>query len=72
MYVCICRSVTDEQIRREVCDGAHTLDEISRRLGVATGCGRCRAFATVVVSEARNYGDTILNSPEPGLSMVSP
>lgn len=51
MYVCICRCVTDDQIRREVGNGAGSLSELSRRLGVATGCGRCRDCAESLIAE---------------------
>lgn len=51
MYVCICRAVTDEQIRSEIQNGACSLGEVCQRLGVATGCGRCRDFAAEFVEE---------------------
>lgn len=41
MYICICKKITDTQIYKEVENGAHTLDELSKRLGVSTQCGRC-------------------------------
>lgn len=52
MYVCICCCVTDDQIRREVGNGACSLSELSRRLGVATCCGRCRDCAETLIAES--------------------
>lgn len=45
MYVCVCKGVTDCQIREAVCDGVCTIRELSARLGVATQCGRCAQHA---------------------------
>ncbi len=41
MYVCMCKAVTDRQIRHAVLEGADRLSEVSQRLGVCTGCGKC-------------------------------
>ena len=41
MFICICKKITDTQIHQEVENGATTLDELSKRLGVATQCGKC-------------------------------
>lgn len=45
MYICICKKITDTQIHQEVENGATTLDELSRRLGVSTQCGKCTKCA---------------------------
>lgn len=52
MYVCLCKGVTDGQIRAEVEEGAATLREVSRRLGVATQCGKCAGCARQVIRDA--------------------
>lgn len=41
MYVCICRGITDSQIREAICDGACRMRDLRSRLGVAAQCGRC-------------------------------
>ena len=41
MYVCLCCSVTDHHIRREVKDGACSMRDLNKRLGVVSQCGRC-------------------------------
>jgi bacterioferritin-associated ferredoxin len=52
MYVCICHSITDRQIREAAFDGARSLRDLSRELHVATGCGRCADCAREVLAQA--------------------
>lgn len=52
MYVCICKGVTDGQIRTEAGAGACTLRELRARLGVAAQCGRCAFQVRQVLQEA--------------------
>ena len=53
MYVCLCRSVTDTEIRRQVrTEGVTSLRELREQLGVATQCGRCARCAKEVLREA--------------------
>ncbi len=42
MYVCICKGVTENQIRDAIRGGSCTRKEISRRLKVGTACGKCK------------------------------
>ncbi len=53
MIVCICRRVSDHQIRRAAADGAVSLECLQFELGVATQCGRCADCASRVLCEAR-------------------
>lgn len=53
MYVCICKSVTDKQIRKAASGGIETLYELRRELGVASGCGSCADTAEAILNEAR-------------------
>ncbi len=52
MYVCICRAVTDRQIRQAVELGARSLNDLKDSLGVATGCGKCASCACAILHEA--------------------
>ena len=52
MYVCLCKRVTDRQIRSAVYDGARSLRDVRGNLGVSGQCGRCSAVARQVISEA--------------------
>jgi len=51
MYVCLCRGVTQKQIRREVLDGAVTYDAIQERLEVGLCCGTCSDTAQEVIAD---------------------
>lgn len=52
MIVCVCKRVSDGQIRDRVHEGVGSLKAISRELGVATQCGKCACHAREVVEEA--------------------
>lgn len=54
MYVCVCKAVTDKQIRAAVDQGAESMREVRRSLGVSTQCGRCACVARDVFNEALN------------------
>lgn len=41
MYLCICKSVSDRQIREAVELGARTIGDLTTRLGVGVECGKC-------------------------------
>ena len=45
MYVCLCKAVTERQIREAVAQGAHSLKDLKHALGVASECGKCAAEA---------------------------
>ena len=52
MYVCICKAVSDQDIKEAVANGAEDLADIQARLGAATGCGTCTEYAKEVINEA--------------------
>ena len=52
MIVCVCRRISDHQIRQAVRDGAQTLEALQFELGVATQCGRCADCACQVMRDA--------------------
>jgi bacterioferritin-associated ferredoxin len=41
MIVCVCKAVSDRQIRTAVKGGASSLRDLTRELGVGTCCGKC-------------------------------
>lgn len=51
MYVCICKAVTDRQIRQAVELGVRSMAELKESLGVATGCGKCAPYARQILRE---------------------
>ena len=56
MYICICNSVTDREIRQAVTLGVTTLNELREGLGVAGNCGKCVGCAHDVLREALSGG----------------
>ncbi|MDZ7803320.1 bacterioferritin-associated ferredoxin [Thiohalophilus sp.] len=53
MYVCLCKGVTDTQIRDAVIDGADSLRHVRQQLGVASNCGRCAQCAREVIRQTK-------------------
>ncbi|HRF45560.1 MAG TPA: (2Fe-2S)-binding protein [Candidatus Competibacteraceae bacterium] len=41
MYLCICKSVSDQQIRQAVDQGARTVGALSIQFGIGRDCGKC-------------------------------
>ena len=52
MYICICKSVTDKQIRRAASRGVDNLYELRESLGVASGCGTCASAAQDILNDS--------------------
>ena len=52
MYVCVCKGITDTQIRAAVQDGAESLRAIRETLGVMTQCGKCSCLTRDIVKDA--------------------
>ena len=53
MYICICRAVTDRDIRAALDKGACTMRELRQRLGVCSDCGKCGPHARKLLIEHR-------------------
>jgi bacterioferritin-associated ferredoxin len=51
MYICICKAVTDKQIRRAAAQGVDNLYELRESLGVASGCGSCADMAQDILRQ---------------------
>ncbi len=51
MYVCLCKAITDGQIRAAVADGAHTFQKVAQQTGCGTQCGQCACMAKEIVDE---------------------
>ena len=53
MYVCLCKGITDTQIRAAIEDGANSLADVRNTLGVASQCGKCGNLTREILREAR-------------------
>ncbi len=72
MYICICKAVTDKQIRRARASGLVTLEDLRDTLGVTGGCGSCTEMVEQILTENDNHdaatGPTrYIPSPAPAL-----
>jgi len=60
MYICICKAVSDKRLQQAVNVGdVVSLRDLTRELGVGTGCGKCIPAARQALGEAlsaRNCG----------------
>jgi bacterioferritin-associated ferredoxin len=50
MIVCVCKAVSDRQIKSAVKCGAGSLRDLTRELGVGTCCGKCVPEARAILS----------------------
>ncbi|WP_376707944.1 bacterioferritin-associated ferredoxin [Kangiella sp. TOML190] len=53
MYVCLCKAVTDKQIRQAAQSGCNTMRCLNNELGVATQCGKCAKDARQILRDFR-------------------
>jgi bacterioferritin-associated ferredoxin len=51
VYICICNAVTDKAVAQCAKDGARSLEDLTAKLGVAAGCGRCSECALDLLRE---------------------
>ena len=52
MYVCICRAITDADIREAAETGAD-VERLTETLGVGGGCGTCLETAQAIIDACR-------------------
>lgn len=52
MYVCVCKAITDKHIQSAVEQGAGSVREVRKQLGIMTQCGRCACTARDVINDA--------------------
>ena len=54
MYICICNSITDTQIRAAVTKGYATLADLRENLGIASCCGSCIPMTESILDESHH------------------
>ncbi|MDZ7810918.1 MAG: (2Fe-2S)-binding protein [Arhodomonas sp.] len=52
MYVCLCKAVTEREVRRAIDEGLASMRELRRELGVCSCCGKCGPVARAMLAEA--------------------
>lgn len=53
MYICICKAVTEGQIREAIRSGAGTRKEITACLKAGTACGKCNPEIRALLGRGR-------------------
>ncbi|MFV1871844.1 MAG: bacterioferritin-associated ferredoxin [Oleiphilus sp.] len=51
MLVCVCNGISDKQIDSELANGASSVKEIQRNLGIGSCCGQCVTFAKHMIEQ---------------------
>ena len=51
MYVCLCRGITDQDIKDAISNGAESYREVRELLDLGTCCGRCAPEAKMIISD---------------------
>jgi bacterioferritin-associated ferredoxin len=51
MYVCLCKGITDSQIKDAIYDGATSVRQLRKKLGVASQCGKCTSMTQQIVHD---------------------
>lgn len=51
MYICLCKGVTDRQIREAISEGASSMRDLRATLDVASQCGKCGRECKSLLSE---------------------
>lgn len=64
MYVCLCKGITDRQIKAAIDDGASSLRQLRKALGVASQCGKCSVMTLEILDEALNDTPMINGLPQ--------
>ena len=51
MYICICKSITDSQIRAAADNGDDTVRKLKKKFGLASCCGSCIEMTESILKE---------------------
>lgn len=58
MYVCICRGITERDIRQAASGGICSIEELSEKMGVGQDCGCCSGYACQVLETLAQRTDS--------------
>jgi bacterioferritin-associated ferredoxin len=50
MYICICRGITDRDIKQAADQGITSIQELADSMGVGADCGTCHSHACQVLA----------------------
>lgn len=53
MYVCVCKAVTDKQVKSAIADGYCSRRHLHQCLGIGSVCGKCSPHIKQLLNESR-------------------
>ncbi|MFN9174568.1 MAG: (2Fe-2S)-binding protein [Synechocystis sp.] len=59
MYICICRGITDQDIKDAADQGITSIQELSQSMGVGEDCGACHGHACQVLAAISQRSTTL-------------
>jgi bacterioferritin-associated ferredoxin len=63
MYVCLCKGITDHQIKEAVYDGATSVRELRKTLGVTSQCGKCALTTREILNQSLQPAQECASAP---------
>ncbi|MEQ1530491.1 MAG: (2Fe-2S)-binding protein [Methylococcales bacterium] len=51
MYICVCKAVTDKQVKRAIEEGCCSRRQINQCLGIGGVCGKCNRDVSRLLDE---------------------
>lgn len=68
MYVCVCNAITDKDIKKAICDGACSVNDLSKALNVGTCCGKCKSCCHQYLKQAKTAPTQLLSHINPAVT----
>ena len=53
MYICVCKAVTDKQLRAAIDNGICTRRQLTQCLGVGKDCGKCNKEVRELLNQCK-------------------
>ncbi|WP_445396135.1 bacterioferritin-associated ferredoxin [Zobellella sp. An-6] len=51
MYVCLCKGITERQLKQAIAEGSTEFKQLKRELGTGSQCGKCIPVAMAILAE---------------------
>lgn len=65
MYVCLCKGITDTQIKDAIIENGFTrLSQLNKELGICGQCGKCAKETKRIMQECRSEQVSVINWPD--------
>ena len=60
MYICVCKAITDKQIKTAIENGYCSRRQLNKNLGVGSVCGKCSRDVKEMLDESRATASIML------------